>query len=265
MGELIVGAVQIAPTTVEDVLEKIDVLLRQSERSSSIDILCFPEAWFHRNPYTLTRINLDYTYSAIIRKLCKIAEEYNMWILGGGLYNIFNDERPTIVCPVIDRQGEIKGFQQKVHLYRVEKELFKSGEKFNLFEIEGHKIGILVCHDVVYPEAARTLVLKGAEILFNPSRIVSTGVKAWHLYLMTRSLENRVPIVGANVFLKPEYGGGSIVIGLRQKANHIAYPKTLTKVENGEKIITAKINPDEYTELRMERLSNRKPTAYELT
>ena len=69
---------------------------------------------------------------------------------------------------------------------------------------------------------------------------------------------------GGNISLNPYYGGGSIVIGLKQRGRNIAYPKILAKAGNGEGVAKAMIDPSEYKEMREERLSNRKPTTYNI-
>ena len=45
----------------------------------------------------------------------------------------------------------------------------------------------MVCHDVVFPESARTLVLKGSELLLNPSLITAQGIGPWRSYLIARA------------------------------------------------------------------------------
>ena len=46
---------------------------------------------------------------------------------------------------------------------------------------------------------ANTLVKKGAQVLFSPSRIVRRGIEPWQMYVQVRALENRIPILAANV------------------------------------------------------------------
>ena len=56
-----------------------------------------------------------------------------------------------------------------------------------------------MCYDIVFPEVARALVKKGADILFFPSKIRYEGIKPWHMYVQVRAFENRIPIAAPNV------------------------------------------------------------------
>ncbi|MFB5619892.1 MAG: carbon-nitrogen hydrolase family protein, partial [Nitrosopumilus sp.] len=54
---------------------------------------------------------------------------------------------------------------------------------------------------------------KGAQILFSPSRIVKRGIEPWQMYVQVRALENRIPILAANV-QNYKFGGNSLIIDL---------------------------------------------------
>lgn len=81
---------------------------------------------------------------------------------------------------------------------------------------------------MVFPRVSETFVKKGAQILFSPSRIVRRGIIPWETYVLARSLENRVPILAANV-LNRKYGGNSMIIDLNEK-NKVVIPK-ITKIQ----------------------------------
>jgi agmatine deiminase len=77
---------------------------------------------------------------------------------------------------VIDADGEVLGVYRKIHIpqdpYFYEKEYFTEGEsKYRVFNTKYAKIGVLICYDQWFPEAARINVLQGAEILFYPTAI----------------------------------------------------------------------------------------------
>ena len=65
------------------------------------------------------------------------------------------------------------GTYRKMHLFFEETLWFSPGNTgFPVWDIGMAKIGLLVCFDWFYPEAARTLALKGADILCHPSNLV---------------------------------------------------------------------------------------------
>lgn len=97
------------------------------------------------------------------------------------------------------------GTYRKTHLFFEETLFFSPGDTgFRVWDIGTARIGVMICFDWVYPESARTLALKGAEILCHPSNLVLPhGPDA----MVTRCLENRVFAVTANRIGFEERGG----------------------------------------------------------
>ena len=63
---------------------------------------------------------------------------------------------------------------RKSHLFFEEKFLFQPGDTgFQAFQYEGVKFGLLICWDWIYPEAMRTLALKGAQIILHAANLVT--------------------------------------------------------------------------------------------
>ena len=97
------------------------------------------------------------------------------------------------------------GLYRKTHLFFEETLFFSPGDTgFQVWDIGQAKIGIMVCFDWFYPEAARTLALKGAEILCHPSNLVLPHCPD---AMVTRCLENRLFSVTANRIGWEERGG----------------------------------------------------------
>jgi predicted amidohydrolase len=69
----------------------------------------------------------------------------------------------------MDEEGEIIGKYRKVHLPSVETWSEAHGDSFPVFETDFGVVGMLICYDLMFPEAARALVLNGAEVLLNPT------------------------------------------------------------------------------------------------
>ncbi|MFH2055854.1 MAG: nitrilase-related carbon-nitrogen hydrolase [bacterium] len=85
---------------------------------------------------------------------------------------------------------------RKVHLFDREKEWYDQADTgFSVFEFRGAKIGMMICFDWIFPEAARVLALMGADIIAHPSNLVL------HLCqdaMVTRAIENSVFTVTCN-------------------------------------------------------------------
>jgi len=79
---------------------------------------------------------------------------------------------------------------RKLHLFYEEKKWFTPGNlPLSVHSILGTKAGLMICYDWRFPETARTLMLKGAELILHPSNLVMPHCPQ---AMITRSLENGV-------------------------------------------------------------------------
>jgi N-carbamoylputrescine amidase len=111
---------------------------------------------------------------------------------------------------VADADGEILGVYRKSHIpdgpgYQ-EKYYFRPGDTgFKAWQTRAGTIGVGICWDQWYPEAARAMMLEGAEILLYPTAIGSEPYDAtldtharWQLVMQGHAVANAVPVVAAN-------------------------------------------------------------------
>jgi predicted amidohydrolase len=90
---------------------------------------------------------------------------------------------------------------RKIHLFFEEKKWFsESNTPFEVYtfsndNVKDVKLGMMVCFDWIFPESARTLALKGAQIICHPSNLVLPYCQD---AMVTRALENRVFTITAN-------------------------------------------------------------------
>ncbi len=96
-------------------------------------------------------------------------------------------------------EGELVDCYRKIHLFGFEHEIYEPGDRpFAVHERGGLRVGTMICFDWMYPEAARTLALRGADVIAHPSNLVLPG---WcQQAMLVRALENRVYTVTANRF-----------------------------------------------------------------
>jgi predicted amidohydrolase len=88
------------------------------------------------------------------------------------------------------------GVYRKAHLFSNEKNLFSSGNTpFDVYNIGSARIGMMICFDWLFPEAARILALKGADIICHPSNLVLPHCPQ---AMITRCIENRIFAITAN-------------------------------------------------------------------
>ncbi|MBP1911474.1 nitrilase [Thermococcus stetteri] len=128
--------------------------------------------------------------------LVELAKELEVFIVAGTAEkdekgNLYNSA--VVVGPV--GWGYI-GKYRKVHLFNREKLFFKPGNLgFHVFNIGIAKVGVMICFDWFFPESARTLALKGADIIAHPSNLVMPYAPR---AMPIRALENRVYTITAN-------------------------------------------------------------------
>jgi predicted amidohydrolase len=86
---------------------------------------------------------------------------------------------------------------QKTHLFYNEKKFFAPGKTgLHVFPAKNNvKVGMMICFDWIFPEAARTLALKGAQLIAHPANLVLPWCQE---AMKIRSLENRVFTITAN-------------------------------------------------------------------
>ena len=103
--------------------------------------------------------------SPTLRAWQEAAEETSTFIVGGFLEkdgdHLYNSA--AVVGP------GFFGRYRKTHLWDKEKLLYEPGRELPVFETPLCNIGVLVCYDAWFPEAARTLALRGADLLCIPA------------------------------------------------------------------------------------------------
>jgi len=126
--------------------------------------------------------------------------------------SIFEKEGPhyfnTIV--MIDSDGSALGIYRKSHIPDgpgyMEKYYFKPGDTgFKVWATRHGRVGVGICWDQWYPEAARSMTLMGADVLMYPTAIGSephdvnldTSVP-WRRAMQGHAVSNVIPVVGAN-------------------------------------------------------------------
>ncbi len=156
---------------------------------------------------------------------------------------------------------------RKLHLFGLEKEWFDPGDlPLEVREAAGAKIGIMVCFDHFFPEVARTLALKGAQIICHPANLILPGLG--QLSMRVRAMENRVFTVTANRVGQERRAHG--VLRFTGESQIVA-PDATVLVKAGpdrEEVGVVEVNPEEADDKRITRynhlFADRRPDFYEL-
>lgn len=159
----------------------------------------------------------------------------------------------------------VLGTYRKVHLFAEEKRWFTPGDLgFRVWDLGGVRVGVMICFDWFFPESARTLALRGAEVIAHPANLVLPYCPG---SMPTRCLENRVFAVTANRTGIEERGGRRLaymgrsqVVGTRGEVLACAGGDT-------EEARFAQIDPAQARTKRLndwnDLLADRRPEQYE--
>jgi predicted amidohydrolase len=96
-------------------------------------------------------------------------------------------------------RGAIANYR-KTHLYGAEeKRLFAPGGGLVMADLDGLKVGILICYDVEFPEAVRALALAGAELIAVPTALIEPFDIVARTLVPARAFENQVYVAYAGL------------------------------------------------------------------
>ena len=188
-----------------------------------------------------------------IKKYQTFAKDNNVNLILGSVALESNvDNKSTNTSFVIDRNGNIVGRYDKIHLYIANKPDFKiderddtiPGTQLGLFELDNIKIGVGICFDLRFPEYFRELVKNGAEIIFLPSHFnKSTGNIAWEVLTKARAIENQVYFCAVN------QTGSKLCANTKV----ISYDgKIIESLDDEEGVLTVELNLEEQNRYRKE-------------
>ena len=173
---------------ISTVIEKME----EAKRNGA-DILLLPECFI--TGYDLTIGNSEALSEAELLPLCEKAKEWQIGVVATAITK--GTEKPQNTAFVIDKNGEILMQYAKVHTcdFADEKAL-APGNEFKVCDFGSVKLGLMICYDREYPESARILMLKGAEIILVPNDCES--MKPRVQALSTRAYENMCGVAMAN-------------------------------------------------------------------
>lgn len=195
-------------------LAKIKALLAEAATRGAA-IVCFPEA------YLPGFRGLDFeVYPFDEADQERALEAVSEWSREFRIATILGMERITpagrqVAAYVIDALGELLGYQTKNQLDPSEDQFYVPGDTRRLFEVNGLKFGIAICHEGWrYPETVRWAAVRGAKIVFHPQHtgyeqagVVPTewGAKGSPYYeqaMLMRSRENTIYFASVNYALR---------------------------------------------------------------
>lgn len=157
------------PSSVNDALYWIEKLVKDAATQQA-EIICFPETYLPGYPaieYEVPKASAEELQQAL-DKVCTIAAENNIAIIiPMDWYD--GDNAFLNIAHVISKEGTVLGYQSKNQLDPTEDQIWQPGTHRHIFEVNGLKFGITICHEGFrYPESVRWAAREGAHIVFHP-------------------------------------------------------------------------------------------------
>jgi predicted amidohydrolase len=200
-------------SSIDEGLDKIKQCLSAASAQGA-EIVCFPEAYlpglrgqdFEVPPFDQ-------------RQQERVLQAVAQWARMYAVAAILGMERLTeagrqIAAFVIDARGQVQGYQTKNQLDPSEDQFYVPGDTRRLFEINGVKLGVAICHEGWrYPETVRWAAVRGAKIVFHPQhtgseqkgvRLTQWGAAGGPYYekaMIMRSMENTIYFASVNYAL----------------------------------------------------------------
>ena len=217
--EITVALVQMAPalTSAEENLRKMGEFIERICTAQPTDLIIFPEL-----SYTGTELGLRATTLAervpghATNYLAKRADDYNTHIVFG---LVIKEKVESILyngVACLGPEGDVMSSYHKVHLLGEERQVYRSGFRFINIDAEWGRFGLMIGSDLVFPEAARSLTLDGAELLVLAANWEVGQQEKWRAQIVSRATENALFVAAANrVGEEPtiQFAGDSILAG----------------------------------------------------
>jgi predicted amidohydrolase len=201
-------------TSLDDGLARIDRLLSEAAAQGA-EIVCFPEAYLPGlRGVDIDVLPFDRTdQERVLQAVAHSARTHGVATILG--MERLADAGRQIAAAVIDARGRILGFQTKNQLAPTEDLFYVPGDTRQLFEVDGVKFGVAICHEAFrYPETVRWAAVRGAKIVFHPHQTGSdregvrptqwgaAGGPYYEKAIMMRGLENTIYFASVNYALR---------------------------------------------------------------
>jgi predicted amidohydrolase len=256
-------------STLDEGLDKIKRLLSEAAAQGA-QLVCFPEAYLPGlRGQDFAVLPFDQTQQE------RVLQAVAQWARTYAVATILGMERLTaagrqIVACVIDAQGELQGYQTKNQLDPTEEQFYVPGHTRRLFEINGMKFGVAICHEGWrYPETVRWAAVRGAKIVFHPHHTGSdhTGVRLtqwgaadapyYEKAMMMRSMENTIYFASVNYALRFQESATCVITPSGRCQAQLPYGQEGVlvqdiKVEDATGLLATRYAPERYRELGSE-------------
>jgi len=183
--------------TPEDYRSYVEYLVEEKV-PLDVDLVALPELWTTGHLPQNIQKGVEMLQGPTNSLLAALAKKREFYIVGGSL-PIKTSQGIYNFCSIYGPAGYIGGYA-KVHLFEPmgEKEWCIPGGNLCLCSTTYGKMGVMICYDLRFPEAARALAKAGARVIFVPAGFPDVRIDQWELLLRARAVENQIFVAGIN-------------------------------------------------------------------
>jgi len=255
-------------STLDEGLDKIKWLLSEASAQGA-EIVCFPEAYlpglrgqdFEVLPFDQTQ------QEQVLQAGARWARTYAVAIILG--MERVTEVGRQIAAFVIDARGQMQGYQTKNQLAPAEDQFYVPGNTRQLFDINGIKFGVAICHEGWrYPETVRWAAVRGAKIVFHPHHTGSdrTGIRLtqwgsasapyYEKAMLLRSMENTIYFASVNYALRFQESATCLITPSGQCQAYLPYGQEgvlvqAINIEEATGLLATRYAPERYQETRL--------------
>ncbi len=137
-------------------------------------------------------------FESIIKRFSEFALKNKIAVAGTLPELVNNSIYNTMVF--IDTDGNLKAKYKKIHLFKLtgEHHYYSAGNQTIVVDSNLGKIGLMTCYDLRFPEVARSLFLKGANMIVVSAQWPTPRRDHWEKLFFARAIENQLYMVGSN-------------------------------------------------------------------
>ena len=256
-------------SSLEEGLDKVKRAMSEAAGRGA-EVVCFPEAYlpglrgldFEVPPFDRAQ------EESVLRAVAEWARAYKVATILGTEWHTSAGRH--IAAVVIGASGDVQGVQTKNQLDPTEDPLYAPGHTRQLFEVNGLKFGVAICHEGFrYPETVRWAAVRGAKIVFHPHctgsdkagpQLTQWGAADAPYYekaMMMRSRENTIYFASVNYAFRYQESATSLIAPSGECQAHLPYGEEGVLVQDidlgaATGLLASRYAPERYRESTVE-------------
>lgn len=247
--------------TVREGLNKVKEVLGDCAQQK-VDIVCFPEAYIpglRGAGATVPPIDQPAMDDAL-EEIQKVCGQHGIAAIIG--MERLSENRLYNIAYVVSKEGKLMGYQVKNQITPGgESEYYAADGQRSMFEIEGVKFGVVICHEGWrYPETVRWATTRGAQLIFQPqwtgrnshgNDLTEWGTTMYEKAMQCRAWENGVYFASVNVAMNHQNSATSLIGPKGEFISCVPYKTEKILIEDidiskADRLYAERFNPELY-------------------